>query len=52
MSQTKLVELPQGEAQARRDAMRDAVAIMEMHNEGRIDGEEMIRRLCDLHVGE
>lgn len=67
MSQTKLVELPQGEAQARRDAMRDAVAsariegvsippeaiaIMEMHNEGRIDGEEMIRLLCDLHVGE
>lgn len=67
MSQARLVELPQGETQARRDAMRtavasariegvgippEAVAIMELHNEGRIDGEEMMRRLCQLHVGE
>lgn len=67
MPDTGLAQLPAAEVAARRDAMRDAIAsariegvdvtpaaraIMELHNQGLITDDEMIRRVGQLDVGE
>jgi len=67
MSDTRLAELPAAEVAARWDAMRDAMAsariegvnippearaIMELHDLRRIGDEEMMRRFCELDIGE
>ena len=65
MSEVKAFDLPETEIAARRQAMRDAIAsarieggtvsdearaIMELHNLGHIDDDEMMRRIRLRHV--